>query len=53
MSMASFEILAFRVQHDLAYIDMDEAARSRLDDLISASKSSRICCTGGELYERA
>jgi hypothetical protein len=36
MPSAHVRFLAFRVQHDLACIDMDEAARSRLNDLISA-----------------
>jgi hypothetical protein len=53
MSSARFGFLASRVQHDLACIDMDEAARGRLNDLIRASKTFASVIHGGERHERA
>jgi hypothetical protein len=53
MSLARLRTLAFRIKHDLACIDMDEAARSRLGDLISASKAFASVVHGGELHEHA
>lgn len=39
LSPARFEYLVHRVEHDMACIDMDEAVRNRLNDLISSSKA--------------
>lgn len=53
MSVASFRTSAYRAQHDLACIGMNEAARNRLDELISASKAFASFIHGGELHEPA
>lgn len=48
---ARFELLIARVKNDMACIDMDEAVRERLNDLLGASKAFASVVHSGELHE--